>query len=47
MIAIMTLQYVATYECCFDRGLVCFISTPIRFPYGAVVLFGTGCCDVL
>jgi hypothetical protein len=34
----MTLQYVAIYECCFDLGLVC-ISTPICFPYGAVVLF--------
>jgi hypothetical protein len=44
--AIMTLQYAVIYECCFDRGLVCFISTPILFPYGAVVLFGTSCCDV-
>jgi hypothetical protein len=31
----------------FDCGRVCFISIPISFPYGAVVLFGTSCCDVL
>jgi hypothetical protein len=39
----MMLQYVVIDECCFDRGLVCFISTPIWFPYGAVILFGTSC----
>jgi hypothetical protein len=44
--AIMMLQYAVIYECCFDRGLVCFISTPIQFPCGAVVLFGTGHCVV-
>jgi hypothetical protein len=46
IIAIMTLQYVLIYECCFDCGLICFSSTPIWVPYGAVVLFGTTCCDV-
>jgi hypothetical protein len=30
----------------FEHGLVCFISTPIWFPYGAFVLFRTSCCDV-
>jgi hypothetical protein len=40
-----------TITCSYLRVLFglpssCFISIPIRFPYGVVVLFGTSCCDV-
>jgi hypothetical protein len=46
VIAIMMLQYVVIHECRSDRGLVRFISTPIWLPHGAVILFGTSCCDL-
>jgi hypothetical protein len=47
LVGIVRLRTKATeifYECCFDCGLVCFISTPI---YAAAALFGTSCCEVL
>jgi hypothetical protein len=42
--AIMTLQYAVICACCFHRGLVCFISTSILFPYGAVVVMFHSVC---